>query len=62
MGRDTKKYNRYSDDFVVDKIALSSVMDSIGGLVEIIVSHDIDLVDDREAKFELEMEDSHEQE
>ena len=37
-------------------------MDSVGGLVEIIVSHDIDLVDDREAKFELEIEHSHEQE
>ena len=29
-GRDTKKYNLYNDDFVVDKIALSSVGDSIG--------------------------------
>ena len=68
-----ENYNPYGEDFVIDRIVLSDVMDSIVGLVEIVVPHEIDLVDDTEqdwiddhsdseVEFEPEMEQMHGQE
>ena len=72
-GKNKKKYNQNSEDFVIDRIVLSDVMDSIVGLDEIGMPQEIDLVDDREhdwtddhseseLEFEPEMEQMHEQE
>ena len=72
-GKNKQKYNPYSEDFVVDKIVASDVMDSLVGLDEVAVLEEIDLVndldqdwiDDRsepEVEFEPEAEQTHEQE
>ena len=50
-GKDKKNYNCYCDEFVVDKNALNNIKNSVVGLDELMISHDIDLVDDREAKW-----------
>ena len=47
-GRIEKKYNPYGEDFVIDRIVLSDMADSLVGLDEIVVPQDIDLVDDTE--------------
>ena len=72
-GRDKKKYNPYGEDFVIDRIVLSDIMESLMGLDEVAVPREIDLVndmdqdwiDDRsepEVEFEPEMDQTHEQE
>ena len=72
--RSKKKYNPYSDDFVVDRIALKKIVEEVVVLEGIIVSsQDIDIVDyhdeesieDRsnpEVKFDDEQQQSYEQE
>ena len=71
--RNKMKYNQYGEDFVIDRIVLSDMMDSLVGLVELAVPKEIDLVndmdqdwiDDRsepEVEFEPEEEQTHEQE
>ena len=47
-GRNRKKYNPYGEDFVIDRIALSDMMDSLVGLDEVTVPHEIDIVNDVE--------------
>ena len=72
-GKNKKKYNSYGENFVVDRIVLDDVTDSIVGLDEIVVSQDIDLINDTETdwlddlwepdlEFEPEVEQMHEQE
>ena len=72
-GKNKKKYNPYGEDFVVDRIVLSDMMDSLVGLDEVAVPQEIDLVsdmdqdwiDDRsepEVEFEPEVEQTHDQE
>ena len=72
-GKNKKKYNPYGEDFVVDRIVVSDVMDSLVGLDEVAMLEEIDLVndmdqdwiDDRsepEVEFEPEAEQTHEQE
>ena len=72
-GRNKKEYNPYGEDFVVDSIVLSDVADSIVGLDEIVVSQEIELIndtdqnwiDDRsepELEFEPEVKQMHEKE
>ena len=46
--RNKKKYNPYSESFVVDRIVLDDVTDSKVGLDEVMVRQDIDLFDDTE--------------
>ena len=71
--RDKKKYNPYGEDFVIDRIVLSDMMESLVGLDEVAVPREIDLVndmdqdwiDDRsepEVEFEPEVDQTHEQE
>ena len=47
----TKKYNPYGDDFVVDRIDRKKIVEELVGLEEIIVSQDIDKVDDRDEEW-----------
>ena len=72
-GGDKKKYNPYGEDFVIDRIVLSDMMESLVGLDEVAVPREIDLVndmdqdwiDDRsepEVEFEPEVDQTHEQE
>ena len=72
-GKNKKKYNPYGEDFVVDRIVLSDMMDSLVGLDEVAVPKEIDLVNDMdqdwiddcsepEVEFEPEAEQTHEQE
>ena len=70
-GRSKKKYNPYCEDFVIDRIVLSDMMDSLVGLDEVTAPREIDLVndmdrdwiDDRpEPEVEFEPEQTHEQE
>ena len=72
-GKNKKKYNPYGEDFVVDRIVVSDMMDSLVGLDEVAVLEEINLVndmdqdwiDDRsepEVEFEPEAEQTHEQE
>ena len=72
-GKNQKKYNPYGEDFVVDRILVSDVIDSLVGLDEVAMLEEIDLVndldqdwiDDRsepEVEFEPEAEQTHEQE
>ena len=72
-GRNKKKYKPYGEDFVIDRIVLSIMMESLVGLDEVAVPQEIDLVndmdqdcfDDRsepEVEFEPEVEQTHEQE
>ena len=71
--RNNKKYIPYGEDFVVDKTVLDDVTDLIVGLDEIVVSQNMDLIDDTETdwiddqpepevEFKPEMEQMHEQE
>ena len=71
-GKNKKKYNSYGEDFVVDRIVVSDLMNSLVGLDEVTVLEDIDLVndmdqdwiDDRsetEVEFEPETEQTHDQ-
>ena len=72
-GRDKKKYNTYDEDFVMDRIGLSDMMESLVRLEEVAVPRAIDLVndmdpdwiDDRsepEVEFEPEVEQTQDQE
>ena len=72
-GKNKKKYNPYGEDFVVDRIVVSHMMDSLVGLDEVAMLEEIDFVndmdqdwiDDRsepEVEFEPEAEQTHEQE
>ena len=45
-GKNKKKYNPNGEDFVVDRIAVSDMMDSLVGLDEVTVLEEIDLVND----------------
>ncbi|XP_063727111.1 uncharacterized protein LOC134854685 [Symsagittifera roscoffensis] len=45
-GRDKKKYKPYGEDFVIDRIVLSDMMESLKGLDEVAVAREIDLVND----------------
>ena len=47
-GIDKKKKNPYGEYFVVDKLVLDDITDLVVGLDEIMISHDIGLVDDTE--------------
>ena len=71
--RDKKKYNPYGKDFVVDRIVLSDMMESLVGLDEDAVPMEIYLVNDMdqdwiedrsepEVEFEPEVDQTHEQE
>ena len=42
-GKNKKKYNPYGEDFVVDRIVVSDMMDSLVGLDEVRVLDEIDL-------------------
>ena len=68
-----KKYNPYGEDFVIDRIVLSDMMDSLLGLDEVVMPQEIELVNDTEqdwidessepeVDFEPEMEQMLEQE
>ena len=72
-GKNEKKYNPYGEDFVVDRIVVSDMMDSLIGLDEVALLEEIDLVNDMdqdwidnrpepEVEFEREAEQTHEQE
>ena len=72
-GRDKKKYNPYGEGFVIDRIVLSDMMESLVGLDEVAVPREIDLVndmdqdwiDDRsepEVEFKPDVDQTHEQE
>ena len=72
-GRNKKKYNPYGEDFVIDRIVLSDMMDSLVGLNEVAMAQEIDLVnemdqdwiDDRsepEVEFKPEVEQTRERE
>ena len=72
-GRNKKKYNPYSEDFVIDRIVLKDTIDSLVGLDEVAVPKEIELVDDMdmgwiddrsepEVEFEPEEEQTHAQE
>ena len=63
-----KKYKPYGDDFVVDRMDLKKILEELVGLEEIIVSQDIDIVDDRDeewiddrSKPEVEFDDEQQQ-
>ena len=49
--RPRKKYNPYSDDFVVDRIDLKKIVEEMVGLEGITVSQDIDIVDDHHQEW-----------
>ena len=66
--RSRKKYNPYSDDFLVDRIDLKKIMEEVVGLEEITVSLGIDIVDDHDeewaddrSKPEVEFDDEQQQ-
>ena len=70
--RPRKKYNRYGDDFVVDRIDLKKIVEEVVGLEELTVSQDIDILDDHdnewvddrlkpEVEFDDEQQQSYEQ-
>ena len=44
--KNKKKYNPYGEDFVIDRIVLSEMMESLVGLDEVAVPREIDLVND----------------
>ena len=71
--KNKKKYNPYGEDFVIDRIVLSDMMDSLVGLDNVVVPQEIDLVNDTEqdwiddctelgVEFEPETEQMHEEE
>ena len=45
-GSDKMKYNPYGEEFVIDRIVLSDMMESLVGFDEIAVPREIDLVND----------------
>ena len=45
-GRNKEKYNPYGEDFVIDRIVLSDMMESLVGMDEVAVPQEIDLVND----------------
>ena len=45
--RNKKKYNPYGEDFVIDRMDLSNMMDSLVGLDEVAVPREMDLVNDQ---------------
>ena len=49
--RPRKKYNRYGDDYVVDKIDLKKIVEEVVGLESITFSQDIDIVDDHDQEW-----------
>ena len=49
--RPRKRYNRYCDDFVIDKIDLKKIVEEVVGLESITVSQDIDIVDDHKQEW-----------
>ena len=70
--RPRKRYNPYSDDFVVDRIDLKKILEDVVGLEEITVSQDIDIIDDHdeewvddqskpEVEFDVEQQQSYKQ-
>ena len=70
--RPEKKYNPYGGDFVVDRIYLKKIVEEVVGLEGLIVSRDIDIVDDHdqewiedrskpEVEFDDEQQESYEQ-
>ena len=72
-GKGKKKYNPYGEDFVIDRIVLCDMMDSLVGVDEVLVPQEIDLVHDTEqdwiddcsepeVEFEPETEQMHDQE
>ena len=72
-GRNNKKYHLYGEDFVINMIVLSHIMDLLVGLDEVAVPKEIELdidmdqdwIDDRsehEVEFEPEVEQTQEQE
>ena len=72
-GRNKKKYNPYGEDFVIDRIFLSDMMDPLEGLNEVTAPREIysvndmdqDWIDDRsepEVEFEPEAEQTYGQE
>ena len=72
-GKNKKKYNPYGEDFVIDRIVLSDMMESLVGLDEVAVTREFDLVNDMdqewiegrsepEVEFEPQVEQTHEQE
>ena len=73
LGRIKKKYNPYGVDFVVDRIVFRDVAYSIVGLGEVVVSQEIDLINDTdkdwiddhsesEVEFKPELEQMHDKE
>ena len=50
-GRDKKKYNPYGEDFVIDRIVLGDMMESLVGLDEVAVPREIDLVYDMDQSW-----------
>ena len=66
-GKNQKKYNPYGEDFVVDRIVVSDVIDSLVGLDEVAMLEEIDLVNDMDQDWiddrsEPEVEQTHGQE
>ena len=70
-GRDKKIHNQFEEDFVVDRIVLDKVTETLVGLDEIMISQDIELFKDPdwidyqsqpEMEFKPEEEQMHEQE
>ena len=49
--RSKRKYNPYSDNFVVDRIDLQKIVEEVVGLEGITVSQDIDIVDDHDQEW-----------
>ena len=71
-GRKKKKYNPYGKDFVIDRIVLGDMIESLVGLDEVAAPREVDLVNDKdhdwiddrsepELKFEPEEEEEEEQ-
>ena len=66
--RPRKRYDPYSDDFVVDRMDLKKIGEEVVGLEEITVSQDIDIIDDHDeewvddrSKPEIEFDDEQQQ-
>ena len=49
--RPRRKYNPYSDDFVVDRIDMKKIVEEVVSLEEMTVSQDIDIVDDHDDEW-----------
>ena len=45
-GKNKEKYNPYGEDFVIDRIVLSDMKESLVGLDKVVVPREIDLVND----------------